>query len=96
MPAAASAVEAGLETGAGVEEEQQHWQQCECEEKEKSQEGIGQVLATQEGHISLVEDIEVWRCVALLVIDKYRHKEVHRHTEDLDIGEEEKSGKGIH
>ena len=96
LTAAARAVEADLEAGAGIEEEQQHWHQCEGEEKEEGQTGIWQVLAAHEGHISLVEQIELWQCVTFLVIDHYRHQEVHRHTENLDIREEEKSSKGIH
>ena len=55
---------------AGVEEQQQHWRQCKYEEKEKIQAGLGQVLATQEGHISLAEDVEVWQHVDMLICVK--------------------------
>ena len=71
--------------GAWVEEEQQHWQQCECEEKEDGQAGIGQMLASQESHISLIEEVWLWQCVAMLVIEQYRQEDVHRHAENLDI-----------
>jgi hypothetical protein len=54
------------------------------------------VLAPQEGHISLVEEVELWLYVALWVIKWHRHKEIHRHTENLDIGEEEESSKCIY
>ena len=64
MAAAASTVEADLETGAGVDEQQQHWEQCESDEREEGQAGIRQVLAAHEGHISLTEEVELWQCVA--------------------------------
>jgi hypothetical protein len=95
VAAEACAVETDLETGAGVEEQEGHWEQCENEEKEEGQTGIGQVVAAEVGHVSLVEEVEPRQWLAILVIEHYRQKQVHRHTENLDIGEEEKSGKGV-
>ena len=53
------------------------------------------MLATEVGHVCLVEEVELRESGLTLVIEHHRHEQVHRHTEDLDIGEEEESGKGI-
>ena len=42
-----------LETGAGVEEQEGHWEQCENEEKEEGQTGIGKMLSAKVRHASL-------------------------------------------
>ena len=89
-------VETDLEPGAGVEEQQQHWQQCEGEEKEDGKTDIRQMLIAEVSHISLIEEVQLRKSGSSLVIQSYRQEKVHRNTENLDIGEKEESGKGIH